>query len=250
MSTRKERIAQNKKTMGKQYGATIKIGAKGKNYNRYDPKTGKWVKVSSASGAKPKMSPTRTSRNTASGTVTSARAQGAAGGKGSGNGTKPGTKAAMAGYVRGGGVNRNPRGVPGASIAMRKNRRNEDTRNQGRNAAAIAGLTIGPIVEGGLAAGGTAAAAGRAAIGAAGRRALPAGRKAIGSGGRVVKSTKKPTSPKPAPARTTVTDMRNGNTATARGVQSGQVPKAALTRGTPAQRGAATRAKNRRAKKK
>ena len=194
---------------------TIRKGAAGNKYNKWDGK--KWVPVSAArtgrgSGQSASVVSKRVpSRAAVSGTVSSAIAQGKRGGKGSGNGTAPGTKAAMAGYVRGGGVNRNPRGVPGASIAMRKNRRNEDTRNQGRNAAAIAGLTIGAAAAGaGLAARGGAAAAGaaRKAIEAGGRKAIGAAPPRAIPGGR------------PAAARVTIERMGQGTRGTGARPQS------------------------------
>jgi hypothetical protein len=244
--TRAQRLKDNK---GTKDGA-IRPGVKGKYYNRYDAKTGTWRRVTSKTTPtwetpKPKAKPV------SSGTVTSAVATGKRGGKGSGNGTPAGTvqgrggipSEVMAQSRRAARGERRPP-VPGTAVAATKNKAAADRRNAGRDAAAIAGLTVAPLIAGGVAGlagsaaargAAAAAAAGRPAIAAGGRAALPAGRRAVTASGRVARTT-----PRPAPARVTLTDLRGQ--ATARGVASGQVPKAAIGRGTLAQRTDARRA--------
>ena len=213
---------------------TIRKGAAGNKYNKWDGK--KWVPVAAArtgsgAGQSASVASKRVpSKAAVSGTVSSAIAQGKRGGKGSGNGTAPGTKEAMGGYVRGNPyaqqaavtarrTGRQP--MPGSVIAQTKNKRAQDQRNQGRDAAAIAGLTIGAAAAGaGLAArGGTAAAAaarkaieagGRKAIGAAPPRAIPGGR--------------------PAAARVTIERMGQGTRGTGARPQSATpTPRKAIT---------------------
>jgi len=228
MSTRKERIAQNKKTMGKQYGASIKIGKKGKNYNRYNPKTGRWEKVMSANGKAPKFTSTKS---------TPAKNTGGVGKKTQAAKVKRNPVAATGGFVRGSGAYAAAGKKPAAgSVAKRtSNARHQNTTYAGRNAAAILGMTAAPFVAGGAAAAvgrGAAAAAGRAAIGGSSRKALTGAPKAIGRG-----------TAKSKPSKTTVTDMRNGRTSTARPVP----PKKAIGRGTSQQRATAAASKARRA---
>lgn len=223
-SARERRIAQN--TKSGTTSATIRVGAKGKNYNRYNPSTGKWERVTSAAPSKVTVKPaTQSSRTAQSGTVSSAIAQGRAAGPGSGNGQKAGS---MQGKVRGNPYAqqaavrkaRTGRSTPGTAQAQTANRRAQDQRNQARDAAAIAGLTVGAAAAGaGLAARGGAAAA------QAARAALPAGRRALPPG-------------RTAPTRVTVERMgpgvrgNAGSVAGARGAVSAGRPGAA--RGTAA----------------
>lgn len=189
MSTRKERIAQNKRTMGKQYGASIKIGAKGKNYNRYDPKTGRWVKVMSANGPSPKMGPAKQGSRTAqSGTVSSAVAAGKKGGPGSVNGTSKSSARRAAPAGRGAGVATAGGSVTpkGKSYAKTGRRTGKPATDAEVLATLIAAGTL-PLGVAGAVGRLAAAGAGRAAAAAGGRKAIEAGtRKAIESGtGRV-----------------------------------------------------------------
>jgi hypothetical protein len=236
----KRTAAQRKKDNKGTRDGAIRVGVKGKYYNRYDAKTGTWRRVTSKTTPtwetpKPKAKPV------SSGTVTSAVAQGRRGGRGSGNGTAAGTVQGRGGIpsdvaVQAARAKRGERRppVPGTAVAATKNKAAADRRNAGRDAAAVAGLTLAPLVAGGVAGlaggaaarGAAAAAAGRPAIAAGGRAALPAGRRALPASGRVARTT-----PRPAPQRVTLTDLRGQ--ATARGVASGQVPRAALPKPAP-----------------
>lgn len=210
---------------------TIRKGAAGNKYNKWDGK--KWVPVAAArtgsgSGQSSSVASKRPSRSAVSGTVAAAVAQGEAGGKGSGNGVKAGDNQ---GYVRGNpyaqqsAVTARRTGrpaMPGAVQAQTKNKREQDKRNQGRDALAIAGLTVGAAAAGARLAGMGAAAA----RGAGARKAIEGGaRKAIGAappraipGGR------------PAAARVTIERMGQGTRGTGARPQSATpTPRKAIT---------------------
>lgn len=211
---------------------TIRKGAAGNKYNKWDGK--KWVPVAAArtgsgSGQSSSVTSKRPSRSAVSGTVAAAVAQGKAAGKGSGNGVKAGDNQ---GYVRGNpyaqqsAVTARRTGrpaMPGAVAAQTKNKREQDKRNQGRDALAIAGLTVGAAAAGARLAGMGAAAA----RGAGARKAIEGGaRKAIGAA-----PPRAVTGGRPAAARVTIERMGPGTRGTSPRPQSSTpTPRKAIGR--------------------
>jgi hypothetical protein len=201
---------------------TIKVGRAGNKYNKWDPKTAKWIPVAAArtgkgSGQKPTVAskkmtgipakPAPKAKATTSGTVSSAIAS-----------SKPMTAKQKAMAKTGGFVRGRGNGAP-ADRNRVANARSQNTTHAGRNAAAIAGLTVGALAGGaGLAARGGVAGA-RAIGAAASRRALPSGsRTAAVSGG------------KPAAARVTVERVGAGTRGTTvRPTGAKPTPRRAIT---------------------
>jgi hypothetical protein len=186
----------------------IRRGRAGNKFNKWDKKTATWVPVSSARTGEGSGQKDTLKRGITRAKNTGGAGKKAAAARAANRTPAQNASAANGGFVRGSGNGQR------ASAARTANARAQNTTHGVRNAAAIAALTVGPLLgAAGLAARGGAAAAGRLAVGA-GRtpKAVGGGSvKAIGGG---AKSVGRATPPK------------------------------AVTRGTAAQRAAATRAAN------
>lgn len=247
-----KRKEQNKGTVS----GAIRKGAKGKGYNVYDAKTGTWKKLKTAGGGK-------------SGSYVSARVRGSEGPKPSIKSGKPQSAAQQAsarnsGFVRGiGGMGKDQ--IASRTSQLKKDynssnlrgalakKRQEDTKNQYRNAAIVGAL--GTLPAG---AAGATAAAGRLGIAgltrAAGQGLVRGAKDATGQGARATAKTaakpKKVTTVKEAGGKTSGVSRVSGG-ATKGGKPATYGPRkptaaqqAAARRSAAAKKAAATRRAN------
>jgi len=171
-ATTSERQRQNKNVKD----GDVRIGKGGKSYNVYDSKSGTWK------------------RGVVKSTPTTSRVSPSARGEGG----KPKTAAQQAvakssGYARGSvGSKAHTDSIKGKGTLSEnlKKKRAEDTKNQVRNAAAVAGLVLSPALLA-LGGGGAAGAAGMRAIGSGGAKAIGSGAKppAVRPGGGGTRTT-------------------------------------------------------------